>query len=95
MFEKQVVRMSLSIEELMTIILKINRGQEIFFDVRLFVNLDKKGIRMRYSGVEYNPFSNKKNFQEESYLGVKMVYNMAEQVIYQRTFGMNMLQITI
>lgn len=95
MSEKQVVRMSLSIEELMTIILKINREQEIFFDVRLFVNLDKKGIRMRYSGVEYNPFSNKKNFQEESYLGVKMVYNMAEQVIYQRTFGMNMLQITI
>ncbi len=92
---KQVMRISLSMEELMTMILKINEQREVVFDLRLFAIQDTKGIRFRYSGMEYNPFSNKQALEEEDYLGVRMIYDLAETFTYQRTFGMNMLQILI
>lgn len=92
---KQVTRISLSMEELMTIILKVNGQSPVVFDLRLFAIQDTKGIRFRYSGKEYNPFSDKQAFEEEEYLGVRMIYELAETFIYQRTFGMNMLRILI
>lgn len=92
---KQVMRMSLSMEELMTMILKVNDNKDVVFDLRLYALSDKKGIRIRYNGTEYNPFGIQQKFEEEDYLGIRMIYGMAQQVFYQRTFGMNMLQILI
>ena len=96
---KQVMRISLSMEELMTIILKVNqeegKGQRLAFDLRLFAIQDVRGIRIRYSGMEYNPFGSRQRLQEEDYMGVRMIYGLAESVIYQRTFGMNVLRIMI
>lgn len=92
---KQAMRLSLSMEELMTMILKENDGKEIAFDLRLFTIQGTNGIRIRYSGLEYNPFSNKKTLEEDEYMGVRMIYDLAESVTYQRIFGMNMLQILI
>lgn len=92
---KQVMRMSLSMEELMTMILKENRDQTVAFDLRLLAIQDSKGIRIRYSGEEYNPFRNRQKLDDVEYLGVRMIYDMVECVTYQRTFGMNMLQILI
>lgn len=93
---KQVMRMSLAMEELMTMILKVNGQREVVFDLRLFAIQNTKGIRFRYSGKEYNPFSNKQALdEEEEYLGVRMICDLAETFIYQRTFGMNMLRILI
>ena len=92
---KQVMRLSLSMEELMTMILKVNDEQGVVFDLRLFAIQDVKGIRVRYNGLEFNPFSDKSNLQDDEYLGIRMIYDMAESVNYQRIFGMNMVQILI
>lgn len=92
---KQVMRMSLSMEELMMMIVNVNGDERVSFDLRLYAIQEVRGIRIRYNGAEYNPFSNKEVFDEEDYLGIKMIYNLVETVFYQRTFGMNMLQIMI
>lgn len=69
--------------------------KDVVFDLRLYALSDTKGIRIRYNGAEYNPFGIHHKFEEEDYLGIRMIYGMAQQVFYQRTFGMNMLQILI
>lgn len=92
---KQVMRMSLSMEELMTMIVKENGEQRISFDLRLFAIKEAKGIRIRYNGREYNPFGRTQEMEEENYLGIRMIYDMVGSITYQRTFGMNLLQILI
>ena len=91
---KQVMRLSLSMEELMTMILKENEGAQVSFDLRLFAIQEARGIRIRYDGKEYSPFD-WRQADDDEYLGVRMIYNMVESVTYQRTFGANLLQIMI
>ncbi len=93
---RQVMHLSLSMEELMTMIVTQNGKEHVNFDLRLFTLQGHRGIRMRYNGILYNPFGNQfKMENDEAYLGVNMIQNIAENVFYQRLFGMNLLQIQI
>ena len=56
-----------------------------------------KGVRIRYSGIAFNPFSFSSAVTdlEDMYMGVRMIQKMVELVTYQRTFGVNTLQILL
>jgi hypothetical protein len=91
---KQMMRMSLAIEEIMTLIVQMNSGNQVSFDVRAFSLQGMIGIRFRYNGIDFNPFQNLQE-QNECYMGIRMVESLVEETMYQRTFGMNTLQILI
>ena len=98
MLPKQVMRVSLAMEELMTVIVSANAGEDVEFDVRVYSLEGVIGIRIRYSGVEFNPLAHAadpENQDDERYLGIRMIEDMVETAMYQRTFGMNTLQILI
>lgn len=91
---KQAMRISLAMEEIMTLIVNINSREKLTFDARAFAIQGVVGIRIRYGGMEYNPFDVKEE-AEEMYLGIGMIRSLAEKVLYQKTFGVNTLQILI
>lgn len=91
---RQVMRFSLAIEEVMTGIVRVNAGSAVRFDVRAFSVQGRMGIRMRYDGQPYNPFDSR-NAQDEAYLGIQLITGMMEQVVYQRTFGVNTMQLLL
>ena len=98
MSPKQVMRISLAIEELLTVIVARN-GRPIPFDIKAFALPDHMGIRVRYGGVDFDPFSRRSypadsgGFDEN--MGVRMIAGMADRVVYQRTFGASSLQIFV
>ncbi len=92
---KQTIRISLAIEEIMTLLVTANTGQEISFDVRVFSLQGVIGIRIRYNGMELNPFHDVSEEEMDLYMGIRMLQEMVEHVNYQRTFGMNMVQLLI
>lgn len=98
MSPKQVMRFSLAIEELLTVIAARN-GHPIPFDIKAFALPERMGIRVRYGGVDFDPFSRRSypadsgGFDEN--MGVRMIVSMAQDVVYQRTFGASSLQIFI
>ena len=94
MHEKQMMRMSLAIEEIMTLIVQINGGNGVSFDVRAFALQGVIGIRFRYNGIDFNPFQSFPE-QDEQYMGIRMVKTLVGETVYQRTFGMNTLQILL
>ena len=52
------------------------------------------GIRFRYNGIDFNPFQSFPE-QDEQYMGIRMVKTLVGETVYQRTFGMNTLQILL
>lgn len=97
MLPKQVLRVSLAMEELMTLITAVNDRDEVEFDLRVYSLEGVTGIRIRYSGREFNPLGRAADGEGEAdmYLGVRMIESLAESSMYQRTFGMNTIQIYI
>ena len=91
---RQVMRFGLAIEEVMTMIVRANAGSAVRFDVRAFSVQGDMGIRIRYDGRPYNPFDLRGSHDEE-YLGIQLISGMMEQVVYQRTFGVNTIQLLI
>lgn len=89
---KQIMRIQLGMEEAMVLISNINsKADEAIngFDLRIF-NIDNiQGIRIRYDGVDFNPFKNPD--ESDEYMGIRMVSDLFETVTYQRTFGVNTL----
>ena len=71
----------------------INKA-DVKFDVRVYALQDVMGIRIRYNGKIFNPLSDVKE-DDEMYMGIRMITMMAEEAIYQQTFGMNSVQILI
>ena len=55
MLPGQVMRVSLAMEEMMTLILSVNQGTGVEFDLRVYSLDGVIGIRIRYSGREFNP----------------------------------------
>lgn len=94
---KQVIRISLALEEMMTLVTRINEPQLILFDIRVFAMQEVFGIRIRYNGKIYNPLLQEKESDEddELYMGVRMLQKLVKDVIYQNTFGMNTLLILL
>ena len=90
---KQKVRISLSLEELMTLVTLKNAPKPVHFDIRLFSLQGAIGIRIRYDGIDLDPLSG--NEMNDEYMGVVMIKKMVEVVIYKRVFGLNSLLILI
>ena len=91
---RQIMRLSLALEEIMTMIVSENQGSVVRFDVRAFSIQQDMGIRIRYDGKAYNPFDQRRA-GEERYLGIEMISNMMETIVYQRTFGVNTIQLLL
>ncbi len=94
---KKTIRIQLALEEVMTLIVKVNENREkseLNFDLRAY-SLDKvTGIRIRYGGREFNPFA-RDDEDDDLYMGIAIIKKMVEVTLYQRTFGVNTLQIIL
>lgn len=112
MLPGQVMRVSLAMEELMTVITSVNPAGSVEFDLRVYSLEGVIGIRIRYSGREFNPLccaqdnavqrddvaqgkSSDAAELDDMYMGIRMIEDMVETSLYQRTFGMNTIQIYI
>lgn len=112
MLPGQVMRVSLAMEELMTVIASVNPAGSVEFDLRVYSLEGVIGIRIRYSGREFNPLRSNQDSAgqkggvvqgkpseaaklDDMYLGIRMIEDMVETSLYQRTFGMNTIQIYI
>ena len=109
---KKTMRLQLALEEIMTLITQVNEGMEeglLKFDLRAYSLQGVAGIRIRYAGLEFNPFQRRKekktllvqgdsdfalqDEEDELYMGISMIQKMVEEILYQRTFGVNTLQV--
>lgn len=94
MAPKQTMRVSLALEEMMTLITQFNPEQSLSFDVRVFAMQGVIGIRIRYGGIDFNPLDSKYE-DDERFMGIQMVRGLVETTVYQSTFGVNSLLILI
>ena len=98
---KQTMRLQMSMEEVMTLIRRVNAAkgvQDLKFDLRAYSVNCVRGIRIRYSGIAFNPFcfsAGTEDAEDDMYMGVRMIKKMVEMVNYQRAFGVNTLQIIL
>lgn len=91
------MRIQLALEEIMTLIAQVNEGMEegaLKFDLRTYSLQGVAGIRIRYAGIAFNPFQKRKE-DDELYMGISMIQKMVEEIHYQRTFGVNTLQVLL
>ncbi len=89
---KQTMRISLALEEMMTLISAKNENNG-GFDLRVYSLQGVIGIRIRYGGSEFDPFAYADN--DEEYFGIRLIESICEQTVYQRTFGTNTVQIFV
>ena len=98
---RATIRLQMSMEEVMTLIRQVNaeRGvRDLKFDLRAYSVNGVRGIRIRYSGTEFNPFCfspEAEDMETDMYMGVRMIKKMVEMVNYQSAFGVNTLQIIL
>lgn len=92
MSPKQIMRISLALEEIMILITDKNE-MAVEFDLRVYFLQGVIGIRIRYGGNDFNPLTYADN--DEEYLGIRLIESICEQAIYQRTFGTNTVQIFV
>ena len=98
---KETMRLEMSMEEVMTLIRQVNGEKgvdDLSFDLRAFSIRGINGIRIRYSGIPFNPFNfspGTGDVEEDMYMGVRMIKKMVEMVNYQSAFGVNTLQILL
>lgn len=101
--DRQVMRLSLALEELMTFLIGYNGEQEVLFDIRICFREKDAALTLRYSGAEADPFSAVTSAGadgilsdgDERTMGVAMVKKMAGNVSYQNIFGMNILRLEV
>ena len=94
MAPRQTMRVSLALEEIMTLITQFNPEYSQGFDVRVFAVHGVIGIRIRYGGVDFNPLA-PEYADDERFMGIQMVRGLVEETVYQSTFGVNSLLILI
>ena len=88
---KLVMRLGLSIEELLNVI--IAKSPEIgSVDLRVFVLEGMTGIRIRCAGKNYDPFQDQDS-DEDFLMGVHMLTRMADVAVHTFTLGMNTINI--
>ena len=98
---KETMRLEMSMEEVMTLIRQVNEdkgAKNLQFDLRAYSISGVNGIRIRYSGIPFNPFyfaPGTVNVEDDMYMGVRMIKKMVEIVNYQSAFGVNTLQIIL
>lgn len=91
---KEYMKISLSMEELMTLITEINKDSSVTFDLRVFSMQEVTGIRIRYGGVFFDPIHST-DYEKEEFMGFRMIEKLVEDVIYRQTFGVNTLLILL
>ncbi len=94
MAPKQIMRVSLALEEMMTLITQLNPDTSLSFDVRVFSMQGVIGVRIRYGGISLNPLAPEYE-EDERFMGIQMVRSLVEETIYQNTFGVNSLMILV
>ena len=98
---KQTMAVSLSIEEMLTILLEhcFQPGDGSTADVRVFAVQGVVGLRIRGAGRPFNPLAYYESHPEldemGEALGIRMILKLAADVRYQRTFGVNTLTILL
>ncbi|MBQ3705931.1 MAG: hypothetical protein II888_05685 [Clostridia bacterium] len=101
MSPRSTMQLEMSMEEVMTLIRQVNedRGiRELRFDLRAYCFGAARGIRIRYSGIPFNPFVSlpeSDGLREDMYMGVHIIMKIVENINYQSTFGVNTLQIAL
>ena len=90
---KQLVRISLALEELMTLVAAKNAPKQVHFDIRMFSYMGTIGIRIRYDGIGLDPLSGREDSDE--YMGIAMIRKMVRSVLYRRICGLNSLLVLI
>lgn len=100
MSPKKIMTLQLAMEEILTLIKRVNDSQrnDLRFDLRAYSVLGVNGIRIRYGGKDFNPFAKTKTIgfdDDDMYMGISMIEKMVEFTKYQRTFGVNTLQIVL
>ena len=90
---KTTMRISLALEELMTLIGMKNAPELIHFDIRMFAYEGTFGIRIRYDGMDLNPLSGQEDSDE--YMGIAMIRKLVKSVLYKRILGLNSLLVII
>ncbi|MBQ7506250.1 MAG: hypothetical protein IJT05_02890 [Lachnospiraceae bacterium] len=94
MDRKAYMRISLSMEELMTLIVQVNKDSPVTFDLRVFSLQGVTGIRIRYGGIFFDPVHSK-DYDNEEFMGFRMIEKLVVEVVYRQTFGVNTLLILI
>ena len=98
---RETMRLQMSMEEVMTLIREVNADagrRDLRFDLRAYSVSGVQGIRIRYSGIAFNPFCfspGTGGVGDDMYMGVRMIKKMVEVVNYQSAFGVNTLQIIL
>ena len=93
MDRKGTNRLGMEIEELLVVMKEANPEMKSV-DLRVFALEAETGIRIRSAGERYNPFEMAQDGEDLFYLGVTMLQNMAEEISYSYTLGMNTLYLS-
>ncbi|MCR4841760.1 MAG: hypothetical protein K5840_00685, partial [Eubacterium sp.] len=89
---KQTMKISLVVEEMMTLIASLSGTDDIHFDVRVFHMQDVTGLRIRYGGKLFDPLT----FENEDLeFQIMMLRGISEVLEYSNVFGMNNLMILL
>ena len=94
MDSKRTMKLQLSIEELLTVIVQKNPDLKTV-DLRAFSLEENTGIRIRCAGRRYNPFEQDGEEDHDFMMGVAMLEKMADVVNYIYSFGMNIINVLI
>lgn len=90
MKSKMAMRLGLSIEEMLNVIIARNSGL-LSIDLRAYAMAGTAGLRIRYAGKNYNPFADTED--EDFSMGIMMLNKMAEITNHTFTLGMNVVNI--
>lgn len=96
---RRTMAVSLSIEEMLTLMMEYcyRPDEDSWADVRVFVIQGVTGLRIRGAGKQFNPLEFYEAHKDEDImgdtLGIQLVLKLAEDVRYQRTFGVNTLTV--
>ncbi|MBO6007758.1 MAG: hypothetical protein J6P78_04250 [Lachnospiraceae bacterium] len=88
MDKKNIYKMGLAIEELLTVMIQKSNSDLKTIDMRSFALDDNTGIRIRCAGENFNPFDHVDE-DEDFYMGISMLQKTAAYVHHSYTLGMN------
>ena len=94
MDKKNIYRMGLAIEELLTVMIQKSNSNLKTIDMRSFALEETTGVRIRCAGERYNPFE-QVDEDEDFYMGISMLEKTATYVHHSYTLGMNTIIILL
>ena len=94
MDKKNIYKMGLAIEELLTVMIQKSNSDLKTIDMRSFALDDNTGIRIRCAGENFNPFDHVDE-DEDFYMGISMLEKTATYVHHSYTLGMNTIIILL